>query len=378
MRRPALRRSVGQPGLPHGAARPEPPVGLRLVARQRVRVRLEPRGRGRLGPSRRPVAAAALRGRDPLGLDRGPGRLGPHLPDVPADLRDRRACPVRPAATPADHVRVPARDGQLQRDAGGVLGRDRVHARAPGRVHLGVVGPRARPDAARRLDPVGLRRRLRRRAQRRQLLHRRPGLAGPDPQAGVVGAPDAGRGRRDRVRRGIGRPGDHEPAAFRFDRDDARRVGGHGRRPDRGRGHVRGPADPPRRDDRRPARWPAGRHHGCRRCLVDDAVVARARPGLGPPGHRDLRASGAARDGSGPGRAVRGRWVDRRHRRGRRAHLAPAASRRRPPLPSGAPRPTTTGSDGSRPRGGTPGSTGSSGGSSRSNATGTPRGSSMR
>ena len=52
------------------AARPEPPVGLRLVARQRVRLRGEPRGGRGLGPPLRPVAAAPLRGRDPLRLDR--------------------------------------------------------------------------------------------------------------------------------------------------------------------------------------------------------------------------------------------------------------------------------------------------------------------
>ena len=101
-------------------------------------------------------------------------------------------CPMYPAiaaiveharsgqpAPPADHVRVLARDGQQQRHPGRVLGRHRVDARAPGRLHLGVVGPRPGPDAARRHDALGLRRRLRRRAERRQLLHRRPGLAGP-------------------------------------------------------------------------------------------------------------------------------------------------------------------------------------------------------
>ena len=68
---------------------------------------------------------------------------------------DRRPRPVRAAAPPADHVRVLPRDGQQQRDPRRVLGRHRVHARAPGRVHLGVVGPRPRPDAARRLDAAG-------------------------------------------------------------------------------------------------------------------------------------------------------------------------------------------------------------------------------
>ena len=117
----------------------------------------------------RPEPAAPLRGRDPLRLDERPGRQRPDLPDVPADLGDRRARPVRAPAPPADHVRVLARDGQQQRDARRVLGRDRVDARAPGRVHLGVLGPRPRPAAPRRPDALGLRRRLRRRAERRQL-----------------------------------------------------------------------------------------------------------------------------------------------------------------------------------------------------------------
>ena len=37
-----------------------------------------------------PTAAAPLRGRDPLRLGQRPGRQRPHLPDVPADLGDRR------------------------------------------------------------------------------------------------------------------------------------------------------------------------------------------------------------------------------------------------------------------------------------------------
>ena len=153
-----------------------------------------------LAPALRPVAAAPLRGRDQVGLGERPDRERPHLPDVPADLRDRRPRAVGPPAPPADHVRVLARDGQQQRDAGRVLGRDRGDARAAGRLHLGVVGPRARPGAARRDDALGLRRRLRRRAERRQLLHRRRGLPRPDAQAGPLGAPRPrrpGPGQRD-------------------------------------------------------------------------------------------------------------------------------------------------------------------------------------
>ena len=58
-------------------------------------------------------------------------------------------------AAPAHHVRVLACHGQQQWDVGRVLGGDRVDARAPRRVHLGVVGPRSRPGPARRYVNAG-------------------------------------------------------------------------------------------------------------------------------------------------------------------------------------------------------------------------------
>ena len=86
--------------------------------------------------------------------------------------------------------------GQLERHAGRVLGRDRVDPRAPGWVHLGVVGPRARADAPRRHEPPRVRRRLRRCAQRRQLLPRRAGPARSHAEARALGAPgDRGAGQ---------------------------------------------------------------------------------------------------------------------------------------------------------------------------------------
>ena len=103
----------------------------------------QPRGGGRLAARLRPEPAAPLRGRDPLRLDERPGRQRHHLPDVPADRGDRRARPLRAPAPPADHVRVLARDGQQQRDAGRVLGRHRIDAGPPGRLHLGVAGTTA-------------------------------------------------------------------------------------------------------------------------------------------------------------------------------------------------------------------------------------------
>ena len=109
----------------------------------------------------RPVATAPLRGRDPLRLDGRGDRDRRRLPDVPDDRLDRRPRPLGSPARAAHHVRVLPRDGQQQRDAGRVLGRDRVHPRAPGRVPVGMVGSRPRAGASRRDAAVGLRWRLR-------------------------------------------------------------------------------------------------------------------------------------------------------------------------------------------------------------------------
>ena len=84
VRRPALPRGLGRPRRPDGPARQEPPLDHRVVAGQRVGLRRQPRRGRRLGPPLRPVPSAPLRGRDPLGLDEGPGRQRPRLPDVPA------------------------------------------------------------------------------------------------------------------------------------------------------------------------------------------------------------------------------------------------------------------------------------------------------
>ncbi len=124
------------------------------------------------------------------------------LPDVSAAGVDRGARNVGPPAAPVDHVRVLPRDGQQQRDAGRALGRDRDNPWAPGWVHLGVVGPRTGPDPRRRVEALGIRRRLRRRTERRELLRRRPCLAGSPAEARAVRA-QAARVRRSgsRLRR---------------------------------------------------------------------------------------------------------------------------------------------------------------------------------
>ncbi len=60
VRRPALPQRLGGARCPAGPARQEPRFGHRLVARQRVRPRGQPRRRGGLHPTLRPVAAASL------------------------------------------------------------------------------------------------------------------------------------------------------------------------------------------------------------------------------------------------------------------------------------------------------------------------------
>ena len=143
----------------------------------------------------RPHAAAPLRGRHPIRLGwrgRVTDVVCPMYPTINAIVEFGALRAPDPAA---HHVRVLARHGQQQRHAGRLLGRHRVDTRAPGRLHLGVEGPRARPGASRRTDPLGLRRRLRRRPQRRQLLHRRPGLAGRHAETGAARGPVAERAR---------------------------------------------------------------------------------------------------------------------------------------------------------------------------------------
>ena len=165
LRRPALPQRLRGPRRSHGPPRQEPRFGDPVVARKRVRPRCQPGRRGGLHPPLRSEPADPLRGRDPVGLVERPEGQRRHLPDVSAHLRHRRPRRIGPAAPPADHVRVLACHGQQQRHAGRVLGRDRGHGRPPGWIHLGVVGPRPGPTAARRHDSLGLRRRLRRRAQ---------------------------------------------------------------------------------------------------------------------------------------------------------------------------------------------------------------------
>ena len=105
-------------------------------------------------------------------------------------------------APPADHVRVLARDGQQQRHARRVLGRrsnPRPGCRAASSGSGGTTAwCSALPDGTARWAYGGD---FGDAAQRRQLLPRRPGLAGPAPEARHVGAQAAGRSRSASRRR---------------------------------------------------------------------------------------------------------------------------------------------------------------------------------
>ena len=198
---PRYLAAVGRAGVADGPARQEPPLGHRLVAGQRVRPRREPRGRGGLGPPRtiRPGRSTT---RAPS-ASTGPATSGISdltCPMYPPIERHRRARPLRTPAPPADHVRVLPRDGQQQRHARRVLGRDRVDARPAGRLHLGVVGPRPASRPSRTARPAGPTA-----ATSATTPHDgnfcTDGLVWPDrtPEAGPVGAPGAGGAGRHRA-----------------------------------------------------------------------------------------------------------------------------------------------------------------------------------
>ena len=278
-------------------------------------------------------------------------------------------CPMYPAisaivdharsglpAAPADHVRVLARDGQQQRDARRVLGRHRVDARAPGRVHLGVVGPRPRPDAARRHDSAGP----------------TAATSATSPTT-ATSAPTAWSGRTARPKPALwehralaapvaigGRPADvmhgrievHEPAAtsatsagcvaaveLAVDGD----VVSAGRPSSCPRS---GPASTPR------SRCPDGPRRACRagrEAWLTIAVPDGRRERLGAAGLRGLRAPGPGRARGRAAACLATRAGGRRRAglaRRRRAGSSTRCSRRRRPCPCGARRPTTTGSAG--------------------------------
>ncbi len=196
--RAPLRRRLPRPGDAHGAAGQEPLLHHPLVARQRERLRRQPRGPRRLDPRLRPVAPPALRGRSGGQLVPGPPDHRRDLPHVPGDRGDRPLGEVRPRRAAADHVRVLPRDGQQQREPLGLLGGDRIAPRPAGRLHLGLGRPGAAQGGRAGTRVLGLRRRLRRPAQRRGLLHQRPGVAGPHPTSGHVRVQEARAAREGR------------------------------------------------------------------------------------------------------------------------------------------------------------------------------------
>ena len=304
--RPALPQPVGRARREHGRARQEPSERDLLVARQRERLRPEPRRRGGLGTRSRPFATAPLRGRDHAGLERRPSRHRRRLPDVRRRRLDRGVGgdeDRRPAA--ADPLRVLARDGQLERRARRLLRRVQAARRAPGRVHLGVGRPRHPAARRARARVLGVRRRLRRHASRRELLRGRDRLAGPHAASGAARAqvPRAADPRRVTRRRALPDP---QPPPLRAARPLPRRVGA-----DRRRRAAQG-------------RPPAGAARGARR-------VARHPLELPPRRRRALRhlpllpPAGA---GLGAGRARGRAAAARRCRDERRSELAAAPSGR--------------------------------------------------
>ena len=107
------------------------------------------------------------------------------------------------------------------------------HARAPGRLHLGVVGPRPRPELPDGTTPLGLRRRLRRQPNDGNFCI--DGLVWPDrpPEAGAVGAQASSRrpsGSRRRGRRPVGSARDREPPGAARDLSWLARLGTRSRR----------------------------------------------------------------------------------------------------------------------------------------------------
>ena len=169
-------------GCSHGRTRPQPSERDHVVARQRGRLRRQPRRAGRLDPSHRPVAAAALRGR---GVPRRLGRRWHSgerrgVPDVSDDRLDRRVRPRGAGRSTVDHVRVQPCDGQLERFARRLLGRD--HLRRPV-CRAGSSGS-GRTTGCSPGCPSGkrglrLRGSVRRRTERRQLRGRRSDVVRP-------------------------------------------------------------------------------------------------------------------------------------------------------------------------------------------------------
>jgi Beta-galactosidase/beta-glucuronidase len=187
-----------------------------------------------------------------------------------------------------------------------VLGRNRVDARPAGRLHLGVVGPRPGPAAARRYAALGLRRRLRRHPERRELRRRRPELARSAAKARDVGAQAAGRpgppGRR--IRRAARRSGGAgEPPALQRPRLAARSLRAGGRRRARRRRRLRPAID---RAGSTSAGQPAGvgdaGDRSRRRGMADRPPPDGERAPLGAARLRGLRSPAAGRAGERPAR----------------------------------------------------------------------------
>ena len=149
----------------------------------------EPRRDRGLDPRPRPVAAAALRGRDQVRLERrAPGDATSSARCTRSSTRSSRGRATSDDPRPMILCEYSHAMGNSNGGALRLLRRVRARGRAPGRVRLGVGRPRDPADRRARPRVLGLRRRLRRVAARRELLRRRDRLARPHPPPRALGA----------------------------------------------------------------------------------------------------------------------------------------------------------------------------------------------
>ena len=152
------------------------------------------------------AAAASLRAADPTrpihyhpaGDDPITGIVAPMYPGV-ALAGGAGAAVGRGTGSTADHhVRVRPRDGQRHRQPGRILGDRGEVSAGTGRLRLGLGRPGFSPHRRGRHCLLGLRRRLWRRAQRRQFLPQRSHRTGPHAASCPLGAGQDGRAVRSR------------------------------------------------------------------------------------------------------------------------------------------------------------------------------------
>ncbi len=145
-------RTPGSSAGPDGGSRSQPSVRHPVVARQRERLRREPRAARRLDPATRSVTAVALRGGGvPSRLDRRrPQRQRHRLPDVPApSMRSSTTAGSASGTRPLIMCEYSHAMGNSNGSLWEYAEAFDTRSWAPGRIHLGVEGPRATPAICR-------------------------------------------------------------------------------------------------------------------------------------------------------------------------------------------------------------------------------------